>query len=94
MHHHAKKAPREGDPGPAPQSPCNELPPPGREDAPPDPGIKPGGIRDRAVAAVMQRGPSPEDKEKTRASQEFWKAFKEAGAVRVAALKASNKQRK
>jgi len=29
-----------------------------------------------------------------RASQEFWKTFKEADALRVAALKASNKQRK
>ena len=48
-----------------------------REDAPPDPGIIPGGIRDRAMRAVMERGPRPEDKRKTRTSQKFWAALKE-----------------
>jgi hypothetical protein len=42
-----------------------------------DPGIIPGGIRDRAMRAAMQRGPQPEDKEKTLASREFWVALKE-----------------
>jgi hypothetical protein len=44
--------------------------------APPDPGIIPGGIRDRALRAVMKRGPQPEDKNKTLASRKFWAAFK------------------
>jgi hypothetical protein len=47
------------------------------EPAPPDPGIKPGGIRDRAMRALLERGPIPEDKAKTEASQEFWRAFRE-----------------
>src|SRR5262249_1346027 len=47
------------------------------EPAPPDPGIIPGGIRDRAMRALLARGPVPADKEKTRASQEFWRAFRE-----------------
>ena len=42
------------------------------EPAPPDPGIKPGGIRDRALRAVWARGPVPEDPAKTKASQEYW----------------------
>jgi hypothetical protein len=46
-----------------------------REDAPPDPGIIPGGIRDRAMRAAMARGPQPEDKRKTQASQKFWMTF-------------------
>jgi hypothetical protein len=40
--------------------------------APPDPGIKPGGIRDRAMQAVLKRNPQPEDRENTKASQEYW----------------------
>lgn len=43
---------------------------------PADPGIIPGGIRDRALRAVMRRGPQPEDKNKTLASRKFWAAFK------------------
>ena len=43
---------------------------------PSDPGIVPGGIRDRAMRAVMERGPQPEDKEKMLASQKFWAAFR------------------
>jgi hypothetical protein len=39
-------------------------------------GIKPGGIRDRALCAVLRRGPKGEDEEKTRASQEYWAALK------------------
>jgi hypothetical protein len=46
---------------------------------PPDPGIIPGGIRDRAMRAAMKRGPQPEDKEKTLASQKFWAAFRGKG---------------
>jgi hypothetical protein len=42
------------------------------EPAPPDPGIRPGGIRDRAMRALRERGPRPEDPEKTRASQAYW----------------------
>jgi hypothetical protein len=41
--------------------------------APLDTGIKPGGIRDRAMRAVLERGPEPADMEKTKASQEYWK---------------------
>jgi hypothetical protein len=44
--------------------------------APPDPGIKPGGIRDRAMRAQRERGPMPEDPEKTRQSQEYWAKFR------------------
>jgi hypothetical protein len=39
------------------------------EEIPPDPGIVPGGIRDRAMHAVGS--PKGEDKEKTHASQEY-----------------------
>src|SRR5262245_51638045 len=41
--------------------------------APLDPGIIPGGIRDRAMRAVLERGPIAEDPERTKASQEFWR---------------------
>ena len=44
--------------------------------APPDPGIMPGGIRDRALQAVLAPGPQPEDKEKTRRSQEYWAKYR------------------
>jgi hypothetical protein len=37
--------------------------------------MKPGGIRDRALRAVLERGPQPEDPEKTRTSQDFWRHF-------------------
>jgi hypothetical protein len=43
-----------------------------QEPAPPDPGIKPGGIRVRVLRALRERGPMPEDPEKTRQSQEYW----------------------
>jgi hypothetical protein len=39
-----------------------------------DPGIAVGGVRDRALGAVLKRGPRAEDKERTRASQEYWAA--------------------
>ena len=39
-----------------------------------DPGIAVGGVRDRALRAVLKRGPRAEDNEKTRASQEYWAA--------------------
>jgi hypothetical protein len=42
------------------------------EPAPPDPGIIPGGIRDRAMRALRERGPRPEDPERTGQSQEYW----------------------
>jgi hypothetical protein len=42
------------------------------EPAPPDPGINPGGIRDRALRALRERGPMPEDPERTRQSQAYW----------------------
>jgi hypothetical protein len=45
---------------------------------PPDPGFIPGGIRDRALGAVLARGPVPEGKEKTKASQDLWRAFRKA----------------
>jgi hypothetical protein len=38
-----------------------------------DPGIRPGGIRDRALRIVEARGPRPEDPAATRASQEYWR---------------------
>jgi hypothetical protein len=46
--------------------------------APRDPGIKPGGIRERALRVLEKRGPLFEDKEKTAASQAYWAAFKRA----------------
>ena len=52
-----------------------------REGAPPAPGMIPGGIRDRALRAVLARGLVPEDLEKTKASQEFWRAFREKRAT-------------
>jgi len=52
-----------------------------REGAPPAPGMIPGGIRDRALRAVLTRGLVPEDPEKTKASQEFWRAFREKRAM-------------
>jgi hypothetical protein len=42
-----------------------------------DPGVIPGGVRDRAMAAVMMRGPTPEDKKKTAASIAYWKSVRE-----------------
>ena len=55
------------------------------EPAPPDPGIKPGGIRERALWAA-QRGPQLEDEEKTKASQAHWAAYRAEQAKRKAAL--------
>lgn len=55
------------------------------EPAPPDPGIKPGGIRDRVMQAVLKRGPQPEDKQKIRRSQEYWAKFRAEQAKRGAA---------
>ena len=52
-----------------------------REGAPPAPVMIPGGIRDRALRAVLARGLVPEDLEKTKASQEFWRAFREKRAM-------------
>lgn len=40
--------------------------------APPDPGIKPGGIRARAMRARRDRGPLLEDLERTKQAQEYW----------------------
>jgi hypothetical protein len=40
--------------------------------APPDPGIKPGGIRDRALRTLRDRDGWGEEPEKTRASQAYW----------------------
>jgi hypothetical protein len=42
------------------------------EPAPADPGIIPGGIRDRALRALAERGPRAEDPERTRRSQAYW----------------------
>jgi hypothetical protein len=39
-----------------------------------DSGIIPGGIRDRVMRAMMQRGPRPEDPKKTQASRDYWVA--------------------
>lgn len=53
--------------------------------APPPPPLKPGGIAERALAAVMRRGPVPEDKEKTRRSQEYWAEFRRKQAEKAEA---------
>ena len=51
------------------------------EPAPPDPGITPNGIRDRALQAGLGRGPRPEDKERTRVSIAHWREYRKlAGA--------------
>jgi len=42
----------------------------------PDPGIKPGGIREQALEAVRERGPQRENKEKTKASQAYWAKYR------------------
>ena len=41
-----------------------------------DSGIIPCGIRDRAMRAVLRHGPKAEDKERTRASKEYWTTLK------------------
>jgi hypothetical protein len=51
-----------------------------RCDEAPDPGVVPGGIRDRAMRVARARGPQVEDQEKTRASKDHWKAVKERAA--------------
>jgi hypothetical protein len=52
---------------------------------PPDPGIKPGGIRDRAMQAVLARGPRPpETPEELRRAQEFWAKYRAEQAKRRA----------
>jgi hypothetical protein len=55
------------------------------EPAPPDPGPKPGGIRERAMRVMAERGPRPEDPKKTRRSQEHWAKFRAEQAKRAAA---------
>jgi hypothetical protein len=55
-----------------------------------DPGIVPGGIRDRAMSAVLRRGPKDEEEEKTRASQEYWAALKGQRKTERANLKRSD----
>lgn len=40
--------------------------------APRDSGIEPGGIRDRAMRTLRDRGPRPEDPGRTRQSLEYW----------------------
>jgi hypothetical protein len=47
--------------------------------APPDPGITPGGIRDRALHAALARGQQPEDR-KARRAQEYWSKYRAARA--------------
>jgi hypothetical protein len=42
-----------------------------------DPGIRPEGIRDRTLRAVLKRGRVDEDWEKTRRSREYWMQRKE-----------------
>ena len=44
-----------------------------------DPGVIPRGARDRAMAAVMMRGPTPEDKAKTAASIKYWAEVRKKG---------------
>jgi hypothetical protein len=41
------------------------------EPAPDDPGIIPGGIRDRAVTAVRSRGPRPAEEAKSEALRQI-----------------------
>lgn len=45
-----------------------------------DPGIRPGGIRDRALRIVEARGPRPEIPAATRASQAYWKRMAAAAS--------------
>jgi hypothetical protein len=47
-----------------------------------DPGIIPGGIRDRALRAVQRRGPQAEDKERTRAAVRYWASISPRGRTR------------
>jgi hypothetical protein len=56
--------------------------------APPDPGIVPGGIRERALRAVLSRGPTQEDEAKTRASAAYWRKVRD-GAAAIEAAPAS-----
>jgi hypothetical protein len=53
--------------------------------APPDLGFKPGGIRERASLAMMERGPRPEDPKKTKRSQEHCAKFRAEQAKHAAA---------
>jgi hypothetical protein len=51
---------------------------------PPDPGIKPGGMRDRAMQAVLARGPRPpETPEELQRAQDFWAKFRAEQAKRA-----------
>lgn len=44
----------------------------------PDPSIiRPGGIRDRALRAVIARGRQYEDAERTKASRDYWRSLTE-----------------
>ena len=44
----------------------------------PDPGIVRDGVRDRALRAVLSRGPTQEDEAKTRASAAYWRKVRDA----------------
>jgi hypothetical protein len=46
------------------------------EPAPRDPGIRPGGIRDRAMRAAEARGLLSENPEQIRRSREYWAKYR------------------
>jgi hypothetical protein len=60
--------------------------------APPDPGIKPDGIRDRALRAVLERGPLPEDMEKTGGRRHIGRLIARRSARRRARRRADHEQ--
>ena len=57
-----------------------------RENSMPDteaPPMIPGGIRERAMQAVMERGPTDEDHRKTERSKRYWAGVREAAKRRA-----------
>jgi hypothetical protein len=53
------------------------------DDADPDPGIRQGGIRDRAMRGVIARGPQREDFARTKAAATYWQAVKRSNKERT-----------
>jgi hypothetical protein len=65
----------------------HEMPRKRWEPAPPDPGSKPDGLRERAERIAKARGWQPEDPEKTKQSQAHWAKFRAEQAAKNKAEK-------
>jgi hypothetical protein len=60
--------------------------------APPDPGVRPGGIRARAMQGVFKRGLKFDDAEKTKASQQYWAQYRAERGLPQPKPKAARKE--